>query len=624
VHAATGGVGTAAVQLATHLGAEVFATTSPPKQGVLRERGFDADHIANSRALDFERAFLESTGGDGVDVVLNSLAHEFVDASLRTLPRGGHFLEMGKTDIRDPEAVAGAHPGVTYQAYDLFAMVETDPDLVREMFAELVALFEGGVLVPPPITVWDVHQAGEAFRQLSQARHIGKMVLTLPAPLDPEGTVLITGGTGTLGGLVARHLVAECGVRHLLLTSRSGPNSDSAVRLLSELKALDVDAVIAACDVSDRAALQELLGSVSPEHPLTGVVHTAGVLDDGTFGSLTSDRLDQVMRPKVDAAWNLHELTRDSAPAMFTMFSSAAGVLGNAGQANYAAANTFLDALAHHRRAQGLPAQSLAWGVWAESSSLTGALDASDRARMARSGVLPLSTEEGLALLDAAAAAGHAVAVPARLDLAALRGEAEGAVVPQLLRAVVGSAVRRSSPHGERAAARLRADLSGRSAAERRQLLLETVRAHAATVLGHSDSSAVGGGQAFKDLGFDSMSVIELRNHLKRVTGLQLSASVVFDHPTPMALAEHLEVQLAPEDEVPGAPVLGELERLQSAALTGELDRSTRSRISSRLKEFLFKLDELGDEGDGAEGGVSQKIDSATDDEIFDFIDNEL
>ncbi|MGW6692126.1 MDR/SDR family oxidoreductase, partial [Streptomyces sp. NPDC054961] len=305
VHAAAGGVGMAAVQLARHLGVEVFGTASLGKWHTLRTLGFDDDRLADSRTLEFEQRILAATDGRGVDIVLDSLAREFVDASLRLLPRGGRFLEMGKTDIRDPEVVAAEHTGVAYQAFDL---MEAGNERIQQMLRELVTLFESGALRPLPVTEWDVRRSPEAFRFLGQARHVGKVVLTVPADLDPDGTVLVTGATGTLGGLFARHLVTEHHAKHLLLVSRRGADAPGATELADELTALGAQVTFAACDLADRDATAELLAAIPAEHPLTAVVHTAGVLADTLVEGLTPEALAEVLRPKVDAAWNLHDL----------------------------------------------------------------------------------------------------------------------------------------------------------------------------------------------------------------------------------------------------------------------------------------------------------------------------
>ncbi|ARQ72082.1 hypothetical protein CAG99_00555 [Streptomyces marincola] len=537
VHAAAGGVGMAAVQLAQHLGATVFATASEAKQETVRELGVPVERIASSRDLDFRDAFLAATGGAGVDVVLDSLAREFVDASLELLPRGGRFLEMGKTDIRDADRVAADYAGVWYAAFD---MQDAGPDRIAGMLGELLELFERGVLRPLPVRSWDVRRAPEAFRFMSQARHIGKIVLTVPAGLDPQGTVLITGGTGTLGSLLARHLVVEYGVRSLVLTSRRGLESPGAVELAAELEGLGARVEVVACDAADRDQLAAVLSAIPAEHPLTGVVHAAGVVDDGVVGSLSGERLRRVMRPKVEAAWNLHELTRDAGLALFVLYSSAAGVFGNPGQANYAAANTFLDALAAHRRANGLPATSLAWGLWGESSGMTGHLSSAELGRMAGSGIQPLSNADGLAAFDVACGVDEGLLVAARLDVAGLRGRvAGGGVVPSVLRGLVRGVGRRVAEgvSGGSGGGALGAVLAGLgTAVERERYVVDVVRGHVASVLGHGSAQAVAVDRSFKELGFDSLTAVELRNRLNAAAGVRLPAGVVFDYPTPAAL----------------------------------------------------------------------------------------
>ncbi|MDA0567694.1 SDR family NAD(P)-dependent oxidoreductase, partial [Streptomonospora sp. S1-112] len=401
VHAAAGGVGTAAVALARHLGAEVFATASPAKWPLLRAMGLDDDHIASSRDTAFAGRFRAATGGRGVDVVLNALAGEAVDASLGLLAEGGRFLEMGKTDRRDPARVAAAHPGRRYLPYSL---PDLPPEDVGRMLAEVLALFEDGGLggtAPPPPHRRALADAPAALRDLQRGATAGKTVLIPPRPLDPAGTVLVTGGTGTLGVRLARHLVTAHGAGRLLLAGRGGPMAPGAAEAMAELTALGAEVEVRACDVADRAAVAALLAAVPPDRPLTAVVHAAGVLDDATLTALTREGLDRALAAKVDGAWHLHELTAEADLAAFVLFSSALGVLGAPGQANYAAANAFLDGLAHHRRARGLPATSLAWGLWAERSGLTGRLGAAGTARVRRCGLVPMPTVRALDLFDA-------------------------------------------------------------------------------------------------------------------------------------------------------------------------------------------------------------------------------
>jgi polyketide synthase 12 len=531
IHAAAGGVGMAAVQLARHLGAEVYATASPAKWPAVQALGVPADHIASSRDLSFRDTFLAATGGAGVDVVLDALAGEFVDASLDLLPRGGRFIEMGKADLRDPRTVAGQHPGVRYRSYDL---IEAGPERIGQMLADVMDLFARGVVTPAPVRTWDARRGAEAFRFLREGRNTGKVVLTVPAPLDPDGTVLITGGTGGLGALFARHLAKVHGARRLLLVSRRGQAAKGAAELTEELRGLGAQVRVEACDVADRDLLAALLGSL--EQPLTAVVHAAGVLDDALVGSLTPEQVERVMRPKVDAAVNLDELTAGTELSAFVLFSSVAALIGNPGQGNYAAANTALDALAARRRALGRPATSLAWGLWEQATGMTGGLEQAQLGRLERMGIKPINDELGLELFDQAGAQDEALLVPVRLDQAALRAQAQAGLLPPLLRGLVRVPARRAQAAGgslaQRLAAIARPDWEG--------VTLELVQAQVAAVLGHALATAIDPGRAFKELGFDSLASVELRNRLTHTTGLRLPATLVFDHPTPVAVARYL------------------------------------------------------------------------------------
>ncbi|MFF0572508.1 SDR family NAD(P)-dependent oxidoreductase [Streptosporangium saharense] len=361
-------------------------------------------------------------------------------------------------------------------------------------------------------------------------------------PFDPEGTVLVTGGTGTLGAHVARHLVTEHGVRNLLLTSRTGPDAPGAAELVAELQNAGAQVTVAACDVADREQLAALLTGLR----LTGVVHTAGVLDDAVIETLTPEALARVLRPKVDAALNLHELTRDRDLAAFVLFSSAAATFSSPGQGNYAAANAYLDALAARRRAAGLPAQSLAWGLWAQPSGMTGHLGEAELERMSRGGTVPLSARDGLALLDAALAVPAALVVPAKLDLAVLRGLSP---VPHLLRALVRPTGRRAVQSSTAQDGGLAERLAALTEADRRRAVLDLVREQVAGVLGHSSAEAVDPDLPFSGLGLDSVTAVELRNRLYQASGVRLPATAIFDYPAVATLAQRLCALLLPEAE---------------------------------------------------------------------------
>ncbi|WP_405891117.1 SDR family NAD(P)-dependent oxidoreductase [Streptomyces sp. NBC_00133] len=447
---------------------------------------------------------------------------------------------------------------------------------------------------------------------------------------DPEGTVLITGGTGALGGLFARHLAARYGVRQLLLVGRRGQEADGARELAIELAELGAQAAFAACDVADREALARVLAAIPAEHPLTAVVHTAGTLDNGVVGTLDSVRLDAVLGPKADGAWHLHELTRDMDLAAFVMFSDAAGALGGPGRANYAAANAYLDALAAHRAAHGLPATALAWGLWdlpEGAGGINSGLDEASRARQVREGFRPITPPMGTALFDAALSApagaggatGSAVLVATPVNLSAMRAHGS---VPALFRALARVPAR-GTAHTGATAEPLVGRLAGLDDDERHRIVLDLVRTQVADVLGRTEASSIGTERPFQEMGFDSLTAVDLRNRLKAETGLPLAATLIFDHPSPAVLTQYVLAQVAAEEE-PGATfVLAELDGLEAAISAADPVGPDRTVITERLRVLLAKLGPApAEEGQGPD--AASRLAEASADEIFDFIDSEL
>ncbi|MGW1375443.1 acyltransferase domain-containing protein [Streptomyces sp. NPDC002446] len=619
VHAAATGVGMAAVRLARLAGAEVFATASPAKHDILRGLGLDDDHIASSREAGFGERFRSVSGGRGMDVVVNSLTGALLDESAELLADGGAFVEMGKTDLRDPEQFRGR-----YLPFDL---ADAGPDRLGAILSEVAALVTDGKVGRLPVTAWPLQRASAALQHMSTGRHTGKLVLVQPAPLDPDGTVLVTGGTGTLARLLARHLVTEHGVRHLLLLGRRGPAAPGAAQFEVELAGLGATVTTLACDVSDRAALAAVLDGIPAAHPLTGVVHTAGVLADGLAASVGPDALAEVFAPKADAAWHLHELTQGRELSFFALFGSGASVLAGPGQGAYAAANAALDALARYRQARGLPATSLGWGLWEEASGLTGALDERDTRRMARAGMRPLPTARALALFDLAIRRGDPVLYPLRLDTSRPQGHSGS---PEVLRGLLHTPLRqaaREQSGGDGLAARL----APLPRPDRLAALTEAVRAQAAAVAGYDTAESVPPGRPFRELGFDSLASVELRNRLGAAAGLRLPSTLVFDHPTPEAVAAYVDGRLfadasgSPEADPrrPGAAALEHLAALE-AALDGWRDTTgvtedaagERRAIEARLTALLGRWGATGGGGDSRTA-----VDDVDDEELFELLD---
>jgi polyketide synthase 7 len=634
VHAATGGVGMAAVQLARHWGADVFATASRGKWDTLRAMGFDDKHIADSRSLEFDEKFLAATDGAGVDVVLNSLAGEFVDASLRLLVGGGRFIEMGKIDLRDPQVVAARHQGVEYRAFDL---MEAGPDGIGAMLAELMGLFDAGVLAPLPVTTFDVRSASAAYRFVSQTRQVGKVVLTVPdGPGElvlagsggglAGGSVVITGGTGMAGSAVAAHLVARYGVAHVVLVSRSGADAEGVAQLVGELEDAGARLSVVACDVADRDAVAALLAGLDPRYPLKGVFHAAGALDDGLIASLTPERVDAVLRAKVDGAWNLHELTQSMDLSAFVMFSSMAGIVGTPGQGNYAAANSFLDGLAAYRRAHGLAGLSVAWGLWEQGSAMTQHLVDRDKARISRFGLAPLSSEQALELFDSAMVADRGVVVAARLDTGAMT-DINTALPPLFSRLasrrtgrLIADTTTTVSTTG------LAKRLRRLSAEQRHRELVELVCRNAATVMGRSGAADIDAHRAFQDLGFDSLTAVELRNRLKPATGLTLAPTLIFDYPTPTAVAEYLNTRLTTTDQPNLMARFNDITReLQTLLNSPDWKPADKTHLTTRIQALLTTLSARADANPwDPKDPDDADIYTATESQLFAILDEEL
>ncbi|MEV5322459.1 SDR family NAD(P)-dependent oxidoreductase [Streptomyces sp. NPDC052687] len=602
VQAAATDVGLAAVRLARHLGAEVYATAPADARDALRGLGLDEEHLAEPGADAFPK-----TVPAGLDVVLDPRGGDTAAASAVLLAADGRYV-----------AVSGRYepPGDDQRPQPVpVGLSDIEPARRREILAALAGLFAGDAPAPP-VHAHDVRNAVEAYP--AGPGRTGPVVLTIPRPLDPDGTVVVTGASGTLAQLVVRRLVTEHGVRRLLLLSRSG------APLPEDLLDHGVTAQSVACDVADRDQLARALAGIPAEHPPTAVVHTAGVLDDGVLESLTPQRLDTVLRPKADAVRHLHELTADADLAAFVVFSSAAGVLGTPGQANYAAANAYLDAFAARRHAAGRPAVSLAWGMWTTTSTMTARLGTADRSRIARTGLLPTGTEEGLAAFDRALTAAVPFVVPVRVDTTALRAD----TAPVLLRDLAPAARRRTAADTVPAVAEesLESRLRRLPAERRRAELLDLLRAEVARVLGHSDPRQIPADGAFRDLGFDSLTAVELRNRVSSRTGLKLSSTAVFDHPSPSALADHLLAGLAPARDT-GEPtyeqVMADLTRIRSHLTALDLTGAQRTALA----ETFRSLSEPWTSPESvveAEEHVPTGLESASAAEVLDFVTKNL
>jgi acyl transferase domain-containing protein len=527
IHAGTGGVGLAAVQIAQRAGAEIFATAgNESKRAYLRELG--VPHIFDSRTLDFSEKILEMTGGQGVDIVLNSLAGDFIAASFSALGRSGRFIELGKRDLWSQERVAALGRGIAYHVIDLGDIAAQEPEALGRLLQDLVRDVEAGTLRPLPVTEFSFDDAADAYRYMAQARHIGKIVLTQSrcrAEVLPDATYLITGGFGGIGIQLLRWLVRR-GARHVVLVGRHAPAEAAREAIAwAESQGARVEARLA--DVAREAEVNALLIAISATMPpLRGILHTAGVLDDGVLTEQTWERFARVLAPKTSGSWLLHEKTATLPLDFFVMFSSMASIFGAPGQANYAAANAFEDALAHERRRRGLPAVSINWGAWSEGMAARGFED-----RRRKLGLEAMSVDEGLQVLDSIL-----LEKPAQVGAGLIQwsriSPRYGLAVDQYAQVSAESAGRPAPPAEAANQGSLLDRLAQAPDARRKALLFEHVLTIALRVLGFPADRRIDPQQPLSELGLDSLTSVEFRNILAGDVQQNLSSTLLFNYPT--------------------------------------------------------------------------------------------
>ncbi|MBD2091227.1 type I polyketide synthase [Microcoleus sp. FACHB-1515] len=580
IHAAAGGVGQAAVQLAQRIGAEVWATASPSKWDVLKSGG--VKQVMNSRSLDFADEIHSRTDGQGVDVVLNSLNGDFIPKSLEALRSNGRFVEIGKLGIWTAEQMQAARSDVGYFPFDLLDISLQTPDLISQMLRELMADFQTGTLQPLPHKVFPLQDAVSAFRFMAQAKHIGKVVIRIPdstTPIRADGSYLITGGLGALG-IQAAHWLAEQGARHLVLTGRRSP-SPTVQQQIDQLQQAGTQVLIAQTDVANFEEVQRLLDTIATSMPpLRGILHAAGVLEDGLLQGQTWAQFDRVMQPKIAGAWNLHRLTQQQSIDFFVCFSSISALLGSPGQGNYAAANAFLDALSHHRRALGLPSSSINWGPWGEAG-MAASLSDREQKRWAAQGITPIATEQGLQVLGELLDRRITQAGVVPIDWS--KFSLPQGIIPPFLAELLTTAP-------TAVPSEIRHQLDSATPIDRRRLLMAHVRSQIAKVLGLSSADAIDPQQGFSDLGMDSLMSVELRSRLQTSLECIVPTSLAFDYPTVEAMVDYLLEELFPVVEAPAEPIAPESIAPESIApdLEALSDSEAEALLLSKLNGMRY------------------------------------
>ena len=568
IHAAAGGVGQAALQLARQAGAEVYATASSSKWDFLHSCG--VKHIMNSRNLNYADEIMNLTEGKGVDVVLNSLNGDFIPKNLEILAEGGRFVEIGKVGIWSQEQVASSRSDISYYPFDLLEVSQENPDLIETLFTELKQQFIRQQLHPLPYRVFSITEAQNAFRYMAQAKHIGKVVIDVPNTnsqiVKSDGSYLITGGLGAIGLQVARWLVSN-GAKHLILLSRSSASAQ-AQSVIDELEQQGVTVEVIRADITDYDTIKNIFMPQNSSYkrsndsyrrddlyrcfndsygrfgetslpPITGIIHAAGILDDGLIQNLTWERFQKVLQPKVTGTWNLHLATQHLDLDWFVCFSSIVSVFGAAGQSNYAVANAFMDNLMAYRRSLGLPGITINWSIW-NQGGMAQRLTEQQQQRLNQQGLTPIEPKHGLAILKQILQQNSLQTIVFPVDWSSFLAQQPPNPFFDRFKGQTTKPKETTSSFLQQLASIPQRD--------RFSCLENHIRSQVAKVLGFSDAELIDTEEKFADLGMDSLMAVEFKNNLQASFGDVISLTTAFDYPSVELLTNHIAEELLKED----------------------------------------------------------------------------
>ncbi|MEM1168905.1 MAG: type I polyketide synthase [Cyanobacteria bacterium P01_H01_bin.35] len=584
IHAAAGGVGQAAVQIAQGLGAEIYATASPGKWEFLKSLGIK--HIYNSRTLNWAEEMMAETEGKGVDVVLNSLNGEYIDKSIEVLATGGRFVEIGKIGIWSTEQVTEKRADVKYFPFDLGEVVEQQPNIITQLSAELTQQWNKGQLKALPHQVFSHTEVISAFRYMQQAQHIGKVVVSMPEvknhqiSIQPQGSYLITGGLGALGLEVAQWMVSK-GARQIVLTGRGTPN-ETAKKVIAELEATGTSISVLLGDISVEKDVAEIFQKMQTLAPLKGIIHAAGVLDDGLVQNMSTQQLTKVMAPKVAGTWNLHQMTKELELDFFVCFSSMASILGNASQGNYAAANGFMDAVAKYRRGLGLPGLSINWGAWA-SGGMAAGLETQLQNRLESSGISTIQPDQGMEALESLLLGLESQVGVFPVDWSRFLTQIPGMEKMPLLSELISTQPSVPQKSG------LLEKLEAIAISDRMELFTTHIRSMIAQTLGVKDGQKLERRQPLFDLGLDSLMAVELKNRLESSLQTSLSSTLLFDYPTLEALVEYfadvIPIEFSVTDSSDQSNNMSRFEEMSEDQMFGLLAQTLESLGGKKVDE---------------------------------------